>query len=122
MLKLPLNKVNPMRNLLTIGALLLTFLTSVAHANDVEITNDEERCVDRQISMDVSVKVGRDSFRFGPSCDFSFDSNFKTSGGSICRVRSGMCSDFSPKNLFEVQCDDGSSGAIPIKCPAAEIL
>lgn len=101
-----------------IAMALLISISVPAFASAIQINNDENDCVDGWISMDVTVEVGSESFRFDPSCSFSFDDQFTTSSGVECKVEAGMCSNFSPEKRFEVSCDDGSSSGVDIKCPA----
>jgi hypothetical protein len=96
----------------------MLFVAGSAYASaDINIRTDKDDCVKSWISMDVDVTVDSESFSFDPSCRFSFDDSFKTKKGLKCDVRAGMCSVFSPKNQFEVSCDDGSSEKVIIDCP-----
>ena len=92
---------------------LLATACSFAPAAGINIEPKENGCL-RRSTMDVAVTVDGEKFNLSPSC--SFTNSFKTKGGNVCEVSAGMCSSFSPKNLFEVKCKDGSKASIPILC------
>lgn len=98
--------------------ILLTFVyLSVGNARTrLEVHNDKNDCLRGWISMDVEVRVDGLKFDFSPSCNFSFLREFKTVKGMKCRINAGMCSAFSPKNKFEVRCDDGAFESVKILC------
>lgn len=97
--------------------LILFWLMAVpAFASSISINNDKDDCKDSWISMDVTVEVDGESFSFDPSCEFSFNKDFKTKKGLSCKAQAGMCSSFSPRNRFEVSCDDGSQEGVQIEC------
>ena len=89
---------------------------TVGSPSRVTITEKKERCVKGRISTDIEVEVDGEKFNFDPSCRFSFSKSIKTKSGNSCEIKAGMCSSFSPKNLFEVKCKDGSKASIPIRC------
>ena len=93
------------------------FLAIQSQASTIQITNDENDCLDGWISMDVRVQVEDESFSFSPSCRFSFDEDFKTQSGQSCQIRAGMCSDFSPLHKIEVTCNGVSADPVEVKCP-----
>ena len=74
-------------------------------------------CAKGKMSTDVTVRVGKQEYEFEPSCRFTFSKGFQTKDGVRCQVEAGMCSSFSPKNLFQVKCEDGSYGESEVKCP-----
>lgn len=90
--------------------------TSQARAR-IDIDHDEDDCLDGWISMDVTVRVDGESFKFNPSCSFSFSKRFKTNSGLECKVEAGMCSGFFPENKIEVSCEDYSSESVTVDCP-----
>ncbi len=104
---------------IVVASMLLVFAVgSTASAYPrIEIDHDANDCVDGWISMDVSVYVDGENFKFDPSCSFSFNQSFTTSAGIACEAAAGMCSSFSPYNAFEVKCDGGSE-SVTIACPA----
>jgi hypothetical protein len=81
---------------------------------DIQPAND---CTAGWLSVDVTVVVNGESFRFSPLCDNAFRGHFRTHEGLECLVKAGMCSGFWSENRFSVQCDDGSSGSVTIGCP-----
>ncbi len=91
-------------------------MSSIATAN-VTIENDEEDCLDGWLSMDVTVLVNGERFKFAPSCAFSFDKTFTTSSGETCIAEAGMCSPFTPQGQFKVHCETSGSETIGILCP-----
>jgi hypothetical protein len=95
---------------------LFCLMTMPAFATQISIDNDEDDCKAARISMDVTVKVDGESFDFDPSCEFSFNKDFKTKSGLSCQAQAGMCSSFSPRNRFEVSCEDGSREGVVIEC------
>lgn len=105
-----------MKKTATLFALMSLFST-LSLASGVVIDNDENDCVNGFISMDVVVRVDSESFRFNPSCRFSFDDTFKTSRGVKCKISAGMCTSFSPKEKIEVSCSDGGNDSVKVKCP-----
>lgn len=96
--------------------LLLLFFPLLASAQ-VEIDNDETDCLEGWLSMDVRVFVNGERFDFRPSCDFSFDTTFKTSQGEECVIEAGMCSGFGPEKTFDVRCERSGQFGILIYCP-----
>jgi hypothetical protein len=74
-------------------------------------------CAHGSISASVDVTIKGETFRFGPSCGFSFDHKFRTKKGVKCEIHAGMCSGFWPSQRFEVSCADGTKGSSNIACP-----
>ncbi len=99
---------------------LTTLIAICAKAESINIETDVNDCIDGWISMDVTVQVGLEKFKFSPSCNFSFNDSFKTASGTKCRISVGMCSNFSPRNQIEVRCDKGADRSVPVKCKAAK--
>jgi translation initiation factor IF-1 len=81
------------------------------------IESDQMACAKKRSSMKFRVAFRDQKFDFEPSCSFSFSKRFKTKEGIDCKLEAGMCSSFSPKNRFEVSCEDGSKGATSVQCP-----
>lgn len=97
--------------------LVLLLSTTLAHSTPrIRIDHDRNDCQDGWITMDVTVIVGYQRFNFDPSCSFSFNKKFTTNAGVKCEARAGMCSSFSPRQRFEVRCEDGANARVNIKC------
>ena len=98
--------------------ILICFVAIPAEAiGRVQIENDKSDCVNGWVSMDVTVRVDGETFKFTPSCKFSFNESFKTKEGRECRIDAGMCSSFSPTNKIEVVCKPGSQDSVTVDCP-----
>lgn len=82
----------------------------------ISIEPDWDDCVDGWLSMDITVTVGEESFDFNPSCSFSFSDSIQTEAGGLCEIESGMCSDWEPKESFEVTCEKGQEASVTIPC------
>lgn len=106
-----------MKSILLSGALLLaTTSLGFGSGTKIQIEPDDKDCLEGKMSMDVAVKIDGEKFDLDPSCSFSFSRTLKTKSGKECEVRAGMCSSFSPENLFEVKCRDGAKASVPISC------
>jgi len=77
---------------------------------------DYKACADGDMSMDVDVYIDGEKFSMNPSCAFSFDEDIETRKGVECEIEAGMCSPFSPKGRFVVECEDDRKASIPILC------
>jgi hypothetical protein len=82
----------------------------------VSISRSNNDCISG-ISMSVSVTIEGETFRFNPSCGFSFNDSFTTKRKHKCKIDAGMCSGFSPANAIEVHCDDGARASTDVACP-----
>lgn len=104
-----------------LSVLALTFYfsgTASAFSGDeeVKINFDKPKCLQGSMSMDIEVTVKKETFKFSPSCSFSFSNDFKTKDGTKCSIKAGMCSSFSPKERFEVECDKLKKATVGIPC------
>lgn len=86
---------------------------------DVKIEADIQDCASGFLSMDIVVRIGNETFELNPSCNFSFDETIRTRKGRTYEIEAGMCSNFSPKNRFEIEGPD-SRISMPIPCRPKE--
>jgi translation initiation factor IF-1 len=77
----------------------------------------DQDCAKGRSSMEIGITLDGQKYKFDPSCSFSFSKRFNTKDGVECKIEAGMCSSFSPKNSFEVKCENGAKGSVAIRCP-----
>jgi|GEM_PF-4443230 len=84
----------------------------------INIDLDDDDCVNKNDSIDVTVYVANERFSFDPPCNASFwDEDFKTKLGVKCEIEADLCSS-SSSGEGEIEVDCGRSEETKkVKCP-----